>query len=138
MCYDCSMMTFLPSESFQISAYCLDYKRLGKQRVEARQIIDTLEGRSKGWIHHPAVKMWEGHVEALKDYFNEISSMWVYKGYKHNMGFYVVENPVRPAWIGNPTFHASHRAALLAKDYKFYSQWGWTEVPKIDYFWPVK
>ena len=34
----------------------LDYKRLGKQRVEAMQIIDIHEGRSSSsaWVNHPA------------------------------------------------------------------------------------
>lgn len=34
------MNTFLPYPSFDESAKCLDYKRLGKQRVEAKQILE--------------------------------------------------------------------------------------------------
>ena len=35
--------TFLPYSDFKRCAKVLDYKRLGKQRVEAKQIIDILE-----------------------------------------------------------------------------------------------
>ena len=59
------MQTFLPYPDFQKTAQCLDNKRLGKQRVEARQIISTLEGKSNGWRNHPAVKMWKGYEDCL-------------------------------------------------------------------------
>ncbi len=58
------MQTFLPYEDFTLSAQCLDYRRLGKQRVEALQIFNALTGAStkdgreyRGWINHPATKM---------------------------------------------------------------------------------
>ena len=37
------MQTFLPYESFEESAKVLDYRRLGKQRVEGMQIINAIE-----------------------------------------------------------------------------------------------
>jgi len=37
------MQTFLPYADFKESAQCLDYRRLGKQRVEAKQ-IHRMEG----------------------------------------------------------------------------------------------
>jgi hypothetical protein len=37
------MQTFLPYKSFKDSARCLDNKRLGKQRVEALQLLKTLK-----------------------------------------------------------------------------------------------
>ena len=37
------MQTFLPYPNFADSLDCLDYRRLGKQRVEAFQIINALE-----------------------------------------------------------------------------------------------
>jgi hypothetical protein len=52
------MQTFLPYKSFEKSAKCLDYKRLGKQRIETWQIYSALkqgeykecpECKGKGW-----------------------------------------------------------------------------------------
>jgi hypothetical protein len=67
------MQTFLPYANVKKSVKCLDSKRLGKQRVEAFQILNILLNRTKtsGWRNHPAVKMWKGHENALKVYFNE-------------------------------------------------------------------
>jgi hypothetical protein len=69
------MQVFLPYEDFYKTAKCLDYRRLGKQRVEAYQIIRTLTGESKGWVHHPVVKMWLGYETALMVYF-DINTIW--------------------------------------------------------------
>ena len=76
------MQTFLPYADFVKTAKCLDYRRLGKQRVEAFQILNILEGKTTkaGWKHHPAVLMWEGYENALKKYFNDISSEWKSRG----------------------------------------------------------
>lgn len=59
------MQTFLPYQSFSDSASALDRQRLGKQRVEAWQILQALTGASRGWAHHPAAKMWRGFERAL-------------------------------------------------------------------------
>jgi len=51
------MQTFLPFPDFKKSASCLDYKRLGKQRVEGLQILNAIQGETtlkgktyKGWL----------------------------------------------------------------------------------------
>lgn len=44
------MQTFLPYSCFDNCAASLDPKRLGKQRVEAKQIIQTLELGPKSWF----------------------------------------------------------------------------------------
>ena len=61
------MQTFLPYPDIEKSLECLDRLRLGKQRVEAYQILNILLNRTKTkeWRNHPAVKMWEGHTNAL-------------------------------------------------------------------------
>jgi hypothetical protein len=61
------MQTFLPYASFSESAKALDYKRLGKQRVECRQILRALE-HGGGWANHPATRLWRGYETALKAY----------------------------------------------------------------------
>ena len=63
------MQTFLPYSSFKDTAKVLDYRRLGKQRVEGMQIIQTIENQN-GWKNHPIVKMWTPYVPALKQYTN--------------------------------------------------------------------
>jgi len=73
------MQTFLPYADFKISARTLDYKRLGKQRVEAWQIYQIVsENRSEGGcINHPAVKMWRRYPNALAMYYNTMILEWL-------------------------------------------------------------
>ena len=130
------MQTFLPYESFEDTAKVLDYRRLGKQRVEGMQIINTIQTpKSKGWANHPIVKMWTPYVPALKHYTNIIITEWISRGYNNNMEFYDIDNLIMPDWIGNEKFHASHRANLLRKDSEWYGQYQWDENPESPYVW---
>ena len=43
-----------------------------------------------------------------------------------------------PLWLGDPTFHASHRSNLLRKDPVFYGKHGWSEPTDLPYVWPTK
>lgn len=102
------MQTFLPYPSFSESAKVLDYRRLGKQRVEVLQLLKTLRqgpevlkdvngGLIYGkystdhdhqwfvktpWFNHPAAKMWLGYENSLINYGWLICREWVLRGYK--------------------------------------------------------
>ena len=130
------MQTFLPYSNFQKTAEVLDWRRLGKQRVEGMQIIKTiLTPEQKGWRNHPIVIMWTPYVTALMLYTNTIINEWIKRGYNNNMELYKIGSIIMPDWLGNKKFHASHRANLLRKDYGHYSQFGWDENPKSPYVW---
>jgi len=130
------MQTFLPYSDIQKTVECLDFRRLGKERVEARQILNCLNGINNfRWQFHPAVKMWIGFEQFLTQYMNSCIFEWIKRGYKNTMQILPVYNSVVPSWFGG-RIHSTHRAALLYKDYEWYSQFGWTEEPKIEYFWP--
>ena len=139
------MQTFLPYPSFSESAKVLDRQRLGKQRVEVLQILRALFD-GKGWINHPATKMWRKHEGSLVSYGTAICDEWIKRGYKDTCRgkitlFYPRCNVVEfnsfldPLWLSEE-FCSSHRAALLAKLPAWYSKFGWKEEPKIDYVWP--
>jgi hypothetical protein len=70
------VQTFLPYPDFALSAGVLDPRRLGKQRVEAIQVLRGLTVPGYGWRHHPAVKMWAGYEEALVRYGLETCAAW--------------------------------------------------------------
>jgi len=137
------MQTFLPYESFKESAQVLDYRRLGKQRVEALQIFNALTGvptksgkAYTGWLNHPAVVMWKGYEEALLLYKNKMIEEWILRGYNNTMEMIgVSDNVSTPNWLGDEKVHASHRSNLLRKDYKFYSQYKWLEPDNLEYYW---
>lgn len=135
------MQTLLPYLDFSHTALCLDSRRLGKQRVEARTIINILENKtnSKAWKNHPAVLMWKGYESALKLYFNCISREWVDRHYIHNMGFYLLSTFVKyPPWMGNEDFHLSHQSNLVRKFPEHYRRY-FPDVPdNLPYIWPTK
>jgi hypothetical protein len=106
----------------------LDYRRLGKQRVEAYQIINIISGNTGGktqkFGNHPAVMMWTDYVEALKLYCNCMIIEWIHRGYQNNMILYDVDpQKVEIPWFVNyQPFILSHIASLLRKDETFYSR----------------
>ena len=137
------MQTFLPSPDIPTSARMLDYRRLGKQRVEAKQILNAIArsqaGQKAGWVSHPAVLMWKGFEKALRYYHDVMIQEWVSRGYNNNMPLFGTRpSQIQfPTWLGDPRLHASHRANLLRKDFEYYQQHGWSEDPETPYFWPV-
>jgi hypothetical protein len=132
------MQTFLISAEPEETARILDHRRLGKQRVEAFQIIKALRDASYGWQDHPAVRMWRGYEPALGFYMNVMIDEWVRRGYRNTMQRYPVNFAQKPQWMFDSQMHASHRSNLLRKDPNYYGRFGWTEKPDMPYYWPVR
>lgn len=134
------MQTFLPYPDLLQSVRVLDYRRLGKQRVETFQVLNILLDRTptKGWRNHPVTRMWTGYEEALKLYQNLTIEEWVKRGYNNTMQFEELnyKRITLPPWFGNKDFHRSHRSNLLRKDYEYYSQY-FDEPSDLEYYWPV-
>ncbi len=137
------MQTFLPYPNYYESAKVLDRQRLGKQRVEVKQILNSLLGHSKGWINHPAVKMWRGHEYALTSYGLAICYEWIDRGYKDSLAKEFIELRLmlgpghEPPWRLDERIHLSHQSNLVRKDPAHYRQF-FPDVPdNLAYFWPV-
>jgi len=136
------VQTFLPYEDFTASAEALDYRRLGKQRVETWQILRALAGETKGWGNHPASRMWRGYEAGLVEYGVVVCREWIRRGYKDTMLQRFVDmrsgETVRmPAWIGDRDFHRSHQSNLVRKDRDFYEPL-FPGVPSdLEYVWPI-
>jgi len=149
------MQTFLPYPDFAGSAAVLDDRRLGKQRVETLQVIRALTRETYGWKRHPAVRMWDGHVEALGAYGAAVCAEWVCRGFAdtcaaamgHDLGLAGVTRVrvqsrlaaagLLPGWLGDDRVHASHRAALLRKNPEHYMAHFAGVDADQPYFWPV-
>jgi hypothetical protein len=124
--------TFLPYGDFEKIAKVLDNKRLGKQRVEAKQILNIITGKtdSKAWLHHPAVLQWRNYANALKLYINEMIKEWIHRGFRNNMPFETVKGKCVIPWFVNcKVVNYSHQASLLRKNHAHYSKF--FKVPKI-------
>jgi hypothetical protein len=135
------MMTFLVDGDIRVAISLLDDKRLGKQRVEAYQLINILEGKSlsKGWKNHPALKMWVGYLSGLKFYYNCCVKEWIARGKKNTMELYsIIEEVVFPWWTTWERLHYSHQAMLNRKESSFYSFSVPEEYKTRGYIWPHK
>ena len=130
------------------SAVCAapGWERLGKQRGEAKQILNTLLGHSIGWQHHPAVKMWRGHEFALAEYGVFVCQEWKSRGYKDGTEIFFLDvmqslrlgdfDKSKPAWFGDEAFHLSHRSNLVRK-LPDHCQLLWPDCPNnLPYMWP--
>jgi len=74
------MQTFLPLPDLKLSVQILDKARLGKQRVEAFQLLKAISGTGSGWSRHPAAKMWRGFENALVTYALHAHDEWIKRG----------------------------------------------------------
>jgi len=134
------MQTFLPFPDFAASAAVLDDARLGKQRVEAYQVLRTLDGVTSSWRHHPVVKMWRGYEGALVEYALRICDEWDRRGradtVREKLAVHARAIDGMAPWLGDPALHASHRSNLLRKDPQWYGRFGWDEPDDLPYVWP--
>lgn len=136
------MQTFLPYPSFKKSAKVLDYRRLGKQRAESKQILLALRNPDYGWQHHPAVLQWKGFEPALVAYTAIVCLEWRRRGYQDNVLQWLTDNYTLPssfrlpAWLGMSRFHVPHRSKLLFKFPEHYRSF-WPDLPdSMPYWWP--
>ncbi|XAS68200.1 MSMEG_6728 family protein [Micrococcaceae bacterium Sec5.7] len=142
------MQTFLPYPDFRQSAAALDTARLGKQRVEALQILRALVIPEYGWQSHPAVRMWMGNVPALTLYGLAMVDEWTERGHPDNTRANITEFAPQaahpdyadkipmPKWLGDPELHLSHRSKLLHKEPRFYASVFPGTEPDVEYIWP--
>jgi hypothetical protein len=145
------MQTFLPVPDFDESARLLDRQRLGKQRIEAKQLLLALDAIAdpalatprKGWMNHPCTRMWFGYERALAHYGMAVCDAWIARGYQDNTRpFFAARaadsTPVElPWWLGDAAFHHRHRSRLVAKQATHYAPLFPDADPALGYLWPV-
>jgi hypothetical protein len=148
------MQTFLPYADFSRSAQVLDRARLGKQRVEAIQVVRAVTVPTYGWRNHPAAVMWRGHLEALGAYSFAIVEEWTSRGFADTCAATIATDlatagveSVRsqtelghagllPSWVGDEAFHLSHRSNLVRKDPEHYGPLFEGVPDDLPYVWP--
>lgn len=141
------MQTFLPYASFEDSARVLDRARLGKQRVEALQVLRAVTIPTYGWRNHPVAKMWRGYLPALTKYALVVTDAWIARGHADTVRPQVLlfapevdalpqDALELPPWIGDDAFHRSHQSNLVRKDPAFYAELFPGVPDDLPYLWP--
>jgi hypothetical protein len=150
------VQTFLPYPDFAASAAVLDDLRLGKQRVEALQVLRALTRVTYGWKHHPAVRMWAGFPDGVAAYGLAVCAEWMRRGRADTCAATIATDlaaagrpPPReqaelagchelPPWLGDERVHRSHRSSLVRKNPEFYGPLFPDADPALEYYWPVR
>jgi len=112
------------------TAMVLDRQRLGKQRVEAKQILMANTGMSTAYKNHPACKMWRGCDDGLAYYGIAMCDEWIARGYKDTtreffVDFLNAQNSNKaffPMWIFREDFVNVHRGVLMHKNPTHYNK----------------
>lgn len=110
--------------SFEIdhSGQCFEYKGKRKTLVQSghwSEFVfpeDLYITDSFGFWRHPAVLMWLGFEEALKDYINAHIELWISRGNENTMKKYPVGEYKRPSWSFDPEVHKNFRSTLLERE----------------------
>jgi hypothetical protein len=133
------VQTFAPLQDATEIAKVLDYRRLGKQRVETKQLLMALLGLDKAGEpttvpasphtrYHPITRAWAGHEFALWQYGMAMCIEWIGRGYNSTIHtwFEAVEAgldsaPGWPWWWGTPQITDNHQRMLVWKEPSHYA-----------------
>lgn len=141
------MQTFLPYPSFRESAKALDDKRLNKQTMECRQILQALLGFTDAWKNHCITRMWAGYEGALIEFWTQCELECNSRGLKpcskvadfHNIVNTIQpESFVLPDWFYEKGEIFSFYRGYLLKKSDYYRQFNWVEKPQPHYMAPDK
>jgi hypothetical protein len=139
------MQTFVTFRDWAQTSSALDDKRAGKQRLEAKQILEHLLGEAPDFYpNHPVMDMWRGYEFALGIYGIQFCMDWYLKRNnndtiqfeiqnllkKHNVGPFV-----SPPWRDDKDLMRSHRSNLVRKDPSYKKVFPKTPED-MPYLWP--
>jgi hypothetical protein len=155
------MITWLPDQNLVKSTNFLDHGHITNQAYEAATILHAIAGpgHHTGWSNLKGAAMWKGHDDGLALYLSLVIRQCRAQGiavpqnppydfekdYAPNLGNHwlaprlcAVADIVWPEWLGEEKVHSSHRSNLLRKKPDFYRQFGWTDDPEAEIYWPVQ
>ena len=125
------------------TAMALDNRRLNKQIIECKQILDALNG-AKAWSNHPCVLQYRGHEDWLLHYQWCLESY--YRGVTNgtlDLEYYDARDESRVCEAYKPMFHTQEyfdqmKRRLFEKDEEHYKQWSHLGTSDINWYWSQK
>ena len=96
-----------------------------------------------GWPNHPASKMWRGHEYHLGLYLLAGIQVLAERGKYYSEIHKKIEFEMTkfkdtgvPTWLGDGSFHRSHRSNLLRKFPEHYRKFWPNDPDNLPYIWP--
>ena len=127
------MQVFIVGTPYE-TAEALDYKRLKKQMIENKQIMDAILCDGKCWIgNHPIVKSYKNHFQWFYHY--HLCLFWYWRGDKP-----MASKMSKQAMAFKPNFHTEDyfnqmKRRLYTKDNKHYKQWANLGESDCNWYW---
>ena len=126
------MQVFIVGTPYE-TAEILDSKRLNKQIIENKQIMDAILGTGKGWFNHPVVKSYKNHFQWL--YYYNLCLFWYQRGCKD-----MAKKMSEQAMAFKPNFHTQEyfnqmKRRLYNKNNQYYSQWAELGESDCNWYW---
>lgn len=126
------MQVFIIGSPFE-TAEALDSKRLHKQIVEVRQIIQAILGKTDAWANHPCTRMYRGCLLWLRFY---CACLDAYKQgyYDFSKDFSADADKHRPPFHTEDYFNQMKRR-LYTKNNTHYHQWSHLGESDINWYY---
>lgn len=112
------MQVFVVGTPYE-TASILDPKRLNKQIVECRQILDTLRGNTEAWKNHPVVLQYRGYEDWLELYTDVLTNYRDGDYFSAEIADFVAEAPK----FHTKEFLNQMKRRLYTKDNNHYRQY---------------
>jgi hypothetical protein len=124
------MQVFITSKSYEQSAKQLDIRRLNKQIIECNQIYKAIVGDSAGWKNHCVTRLWTSYANELMYFAGCCYTELKNKGYNPCMPLVTsFSKKITPTpFMTLNWWTSAMQSHLLAKDFAYYSKFGWTVV----------
>lgn len=69
-------------------------------------------------FYHPAILMWIGYEDSLKQYIDSHIDEWITRGMKNTLQKYNIQTNDHPSWVSDTDIHQNHKAALCTKEFE--------------------
>lgn len=114
------------------TAQALDSRRLNKQCIECRQILDAIMGRRSAWRNHPCAIQYELHYFWLQTYSLILDT--------YCAGLHIPAYIQEYAEITRPPFHTPEyfdqmKRRLYTKDPQHYAQWAHLGTSDVNWYY---
>ena len=127
------MQIFLPFKDIYKTAICLDPRRLNKQIIECKQILNVYYGVSKAWMNHPITKMYKNYGAFVEIYMHCLIAV---KNGHHTdaqkiagAGYILIPSFITDEYCNNMKRRLFTKDPIFYKDFasygKSYENWYW-------------
>ncbi len=117
------MQVFITSCSPIETARALDKKRLNKQVIECRQILNAIFGKTNAWANHPCTLQYHKHKQWLYEYLQCLEQF--IKGNIITAQLYSdIAQKIKPDFHTDE-YLSQMKRRLYTKDNNHYSQWSY-------------